>query len=118
MSAGGGHFERSPPDRLSPDVGQIGKGRAFPSSGRWRRRRWPLQLAPQGAHQLSQVGHPPDVMTADQSGVGHLPRDLGGWVPLANLVLHVAGALKHQFISNDDVVARMIPFLRRHEEVA
>jgi len=29
------------------------------------------------------------------------------------IVLHVAGALKHQFISNDDVVARMIPLLRR-----
>ena len=29
------------------------------------------------------------------------------------VVLHVAGALKHQFISNDDVVARMIPFMRR-----
>lgn len=29
------------------------------------------------------------------------------------IVLHVAGALKHQFISQDDVVARMIPFLRR-----
>ena len=28
------------------------------------------------------------------------------------IALHVAGALKHQFISNDDVVARMIPFLR------
>jgi cytochrome b561 len=29
------------------------------------------------------------------------------------IVLHVAGALKHQFISQDDVVGRMIPFLRR-----
>jgi cytochrome b561 len=29
------------------------------------------------------------------------------------IVLHVAGALKHQFISRDDVVARMIPFLKR-----
>jgi len=29
------------------------------------------------------------------------------------VVLHVAGALKHQFISNDDVVARIIPFLPR-----
>jgi len=27
------------------------------------------------------------------------------------IALHVAGALKHQFISQDDVVARMIPFL-------
>jgi cytochrome b561 len=29
------------------------------------------------------------------------------------IALHVAGALKHQFISNDDVVARMIPLLPR-----
>jgi cytochrome b561 len=29
------------------------------------------------------------------------------------IVLHVAGALKHQFISRDDVVARMIPLLNR-----
>jgi cytochrome b561 len=29
------------------------------------------------------------------------------------IVLHVAGALKHQFISRDDVVARMIPLLHR-----
>jgi cytochrome b561 len=29
------------------------------------------------------------------------------------IVLHVAGALKHQFISRDDVVARMIPLLKR-----
>lgn len=29
------------------------------------------------------------------------------------ITLHVAGALKHQFIGRDDVVARMIPFLKR-----
>ena len=29
------------------------------------------------------------------------------------LALHVAGALKHQFIDRDDVMARMLPFLRR-----
>jgi len=29
------------------------------------------------------------------------------------IVLHVAGALKHQFIGRDDVVARMIPILKR-----
>ena len=33
------------------------------------------------------------------------------------IALHVAGALKHQFISNDDVVVRMIPFLRRRRLV-
>jgi cytochrome b561 len=35
------------------------------------------------------------------------------WLAYGLVFLHVAGALKHQFISNDDVVARMIPFLRR-----
>jgi cytochrome b561 len=29
------------------------------------------------------------------------------------IVLHVAAALRHQFIRRDDVAARMIPFLRR-----
>jgi cytochrome b561 len=33
------------------------------------------------------------------------------------IVLHVAGALKHQFISQDDVVARMIPLLGRRRAV-
>ncbi|HEX4179766.1 MAG TPA: cytochrome b [Caulobacteraceae bacterium] len=34
------------------------------------------------------------------------------------IVLHVAGALKHQLISRDDVVGRMIPFLRRRGAAA
>jgi len=29
------------------------------------------------------------------------------------IVLHIAGALKHQFISGDNVVAPMVPFLKR-----
>jgi cytochrome b561 len=35
------------------------------------------------------------------------------WVAYGAVALHVAGALKHQFISRDDIVARMIPLLRR-----
>ena len=35
------------------------------------------------------------------------------WLAYATIVLHVAAALKHQFIDRDDVLARMIPFLRR-----
>ncbi len=34
------------------------------------------------------------------------------------IVLHVGGALKHQFIGRDDVVARMIPFLKFRKDVA
>ena len=41
------------------------------------------------------------------------PRPRSPYLAYGLVVLHVAGALKHQFISNDDVVARMIPFLRR-----
>lgn len=33
------------------------------------------------------------------------------------IALHVAGALKHQFISRDDVVGRMIPFLQKKTAV-
>ncbi|HLY80640.1 MAG TPA: cytochrome b [Caulobacteraceae bacterium] len=36
-----------------------------------------------------------------------------GWIAYATILLHVAAALKHQLIDRDDVLARMIPFLRR-----
>jgi cytochrome b561 len=35
------------------------------------------------------------------------------WVAYATIVLHVGAALKHQFLDRDDVLARMIPLLRR-----
>jgi len=34
------------------------------------------------------------------------------WVMLALFVLHVAGALKHQFLDRDATLGRIIPFLR------
>jgi cytochrome b561 len=34
-------------------------------------------------------------------------------IAYAAIALHVLGALKHQFISRDDVVSRMVPFLRQ-----
>ena len=34
------------------------------------------------------------------------------WLTLANLALHVAGAVKHQFDGNP-VLWRMLPFLKR-----
>jgi len=37
----------------------------------------------------------------------------GGWVILVLLAIHAGAALKHHFINRDDVLARMIPFLRR-----
>jgi len=32
---------------------------------------------------------------------------------LGLVIAHVAGALKHHFIERDDILARMLPFLRR-----
>jgi cytochrome b561 len=53
----------------------------------------------------------------DQMKLAHkafgLTHGLLGKLAYVLIVLHVAGALKHQFISRDDVVARMIPLLRR-----
>ena len=38
---------------------------------------------------------------------------LMGWGMLALVALHVGAALKHHFIDRDDVLARMLPFLRK-----
>ena len=35
------------------------------------------------------------------------------WVAYVTIAIHVAAALKHMIIDRDDVMARMIPFLRR-----
>jgi len=59
---------------------------------------------------------------------GHLSRDtldslrrlfgrthaLLAWVAYLTIALHVAAALKHQFIDHDDVMGRMLPLARRH----
>lgn len=39
--------------------------------------------------------------------------ELLAWLAYATIALHVAAALKHQLIDRDDVLARMIPLLRR-----
>tara|TARA_R110002072_G_scaffold140661_2_gene285035 strand:+ start:213 stop:794 length:582 start_codon:yes stop_codon:yes gene_type:complete len=37
----------------------------------------------------------------------------GGWAILVLLALHAGAALKHHFFDKDDVLSRMLPFLRR-----
>jgi cytochrome b561 len=39
--------------------------------------------------------------------------ELLGWIAYATITLHVAAALKHHLIERDDVLSRMIPYLRR-----
>lgn len=39
----------------------------------------------------------------------------GAWVIIVLLVLHAGAALKHHIVDKDDVLARMIPFLRRKD---
>ena len=34
-----------------------------------------------------------------------------GWVTIATLALHIAGALKHHYLDRDDVLARMLPLV-------
>jgi cytochrome b561 len=40
------------------------------------------------------------------------------WVAYFTIAIHVAAALKHMFIDRDDVMGRMLPFLRRKPGVA
>ena len=51
-------------------------------------------------------------------GVRRSPTRQLAWLAYATIALHVAAALKHQFIDRDDVLARMIPFLRRRTGAA
>jgi cytochrome b561 len=46
---------------------------------------------------------------AELAGSAH---GAGGWAILGLLGLHVAAALKHQFIDKDGLLARMLPFLK------
>jgi cytochrome b561 len=46
-------------------------------------------------------------------GLTHEVHETAGKLALVLVVLHVLGALKHHFLDRDDVVARMLPFLRR-----
>ncbi len=43
----------------------------------------------------------------------HQFHELGAWALVILFVLHVLGALKHQFLDRDDVLARMLPAARR-----
>ena len=43
---------------------------------------------------------------------------VGAWVIVVLIVLHAGAALKHHVINKDDVLARMLPFLRRKENKA
>jgi cytochrome b561 len=65
---------------------------------------WPT-LAPLANLPHDQMKTAHDVLLAGHRLLAKLAYGLIG--------LHVAGALKHLIISNDDVVGRMIPFLRR-----
>lgn len=52
---------------------------------------------------------------ADQIEAAH---GLGAWIIVLTLALHVAGALKHQFLDRDVVLWRMLPLVSKPKERA
>jgi cytochrome b561 len=76
---------------------------------------WTMSSA--GDRPLSWFGLPfPKLPIAPDSPIAGLAHDghvLLGLSFLGLVVLHVGGALKHQFIDRDNELARMLPFLRR-----
>ena len=54
----------------------------------------------------------PNVKAAIEEAFGTVHEFLG-YGTIALLVLHVAAALKHHIVNRDDVLVRMLPFLRR-----
>lgn len=60
---------------------------------------------------LFEVPHLP--LPADLGGLFHESHEILGWVFIATILLHVAGAVKHRILDRDDVLARMLPCVRR-----
>jgi len=58
--------------------------------------------------------HLPVATSKETSGNAGDVHEILGFVAIALIALHVAGALKHHFFDRDDVLARMIPALRRN----
>ena len=61
---------------------------------------------------LFDVPHLPVPQSAAIAGAANSAHAIGGYTFLVLIALHVAGALKHHLIDRDDVLTRMIPFLR------
>lgn len=57
--------------------------------------------------------HLPVETSAAVSGTASEAHELIAWFGVLLFLLHVGGALKHHFLDRDDVLARMLPFLRR-----
>lgn len=58
----------------------------------------------------------PQLPIADSEAVSDTlseAHELLAWITLALVVLHVAGALKHHLLDRDDVLARMLPLVRK-----
>ncbi len=60
---------------------------------------------------LVDVPHLP--VAASQRGLFGESHELLGWTMIGLLVLHILAALKHHILDRDDVLAGMLPFIRR-----
>jgi cytochrome b561 len=57
--------------------------------------------------------HLPIATSKATSGAASEAHEIMAFIGAGLFVLHVGGALKHHFLDRDDVLARMLPFLRR-----
>lgn len=56
---------------------------------------------------------PPLPLPKSLGGLFHESHETIGWIIILTLALHVAGALKHHLFDRDNVLARMLPRVRR-----
>jgi cytochrome b561 len=57
--------------------------------------------------------HLPVSVSAETSGAASEAHEVMAFIGFGLFVLHVGGALKHHFLDRDDVLSRMLPFLRK-----
>lgn len=79
----------------------------MPLSGWWMTSAFPKRH-PITVGDLFELPFLPVATDLASAGVAHDVHELLGWSAIALIVLHVAAALKHQFIDRDPVLARML----------
>ncbi|ATW04711.1 cytochrome b [Sphingorhabdus sp. YGSMI21] len=79
---------------------------AMPLSGWWMTsafpKRHPIEAGP---FEIPFLPVPVDMASA---GAAHEVHEIGGWLMIVLIMLHIASALKHHFINRDAVLSRML----------
>ncbi len=80
---------------------------AMPLSGWWMTSAFPKRHPIEAG--FFDIPYLPVPVNMASAGAAHEVHEIGGWLVIGLITLHVAAALKHQFINRDNILSRMSP---------